>query len=506
MEKIAIIDLGSNSARLVLVNVHEGGYFAVFDELKESVRLAQDMQNDGFLRPSRVAQTIRTLQMFRRLCDANKVSKIYAFATAAVRSAKNQRGFLDEVQAKCGFRLEVLDAETEAQLVYQGVINSLDVPKGLIMDMGGGSTQFVYYNRKNLIHHATVPYGAINLTDMFKNEELKPSERAQKIADFFKSQLDEIEWIKDVEPETRLVGVGGSFRNLGKISRMIKKYPLDMTHNYVLTRQEFFGVYNNLKTFDLDKTMKIKGLSSVRADIFPSALAAMSALFEIIPFEDMVISGSGLREGAMFRYAVPTTNEKPISDILGHSIYTILNFYNENIKHAEHVYNLSTQLFKQLRVLHKLPRAYVRVLRVASMLHDIGNQIKYYDHHKHSAYIIINSNLYGISHKDLVMSALVVSMHRKGDIDTSLFMKYKDMLTEEDIDAVMKLGVIVRIAESLDRSMSSVINNIACDVLGDSVIMKTDSTNNEECFLEIKDALTAVPEFKKYFKKNLQIL
>lgn len=506
MEKIGIVDLGSNSARLVLVNVHEGGYFAVFDELKESVRLAQDMQNDGFLRPSRVAQTIKTLQMFRRLCDANKVNKIYAFATAAVRSAKNQKGFLDEVQAKCGFRLEVLDAETEAHLVYQGVINSMDAPKGLIMDMGGGSTQFVYYNRKNLIHHATVPYGAINLTDLFKEEALKPSERADKVAAFFKEQLLKIDWWNELEPDTRFVGVGGSFRNLGKISRMVKKYPLDMTHNYVVSRSEFMGVYNNLKTFDLDKTMKIKGLSSVRADIFPSALSAISALFSIVPFDDLVVSGSGLREGAMFRYAVPSTNDKPISDVLGHSIYTVLNFYHENIKHAEHVYNLSTQLFKQLRVLHKLPRIYVRILRVASMLHDVGNQVKYYDHHKHGAYIIINSNLYGITHKDLVMSALVVSMHRKGDIDTNMFMRYKDMLSDEDIDAVMKLGVIVRIAESLDRSMSSVINNLACDVLGDSVIMKTDSTNNDECQLEIKDALTCSPEFKRYFKKNLQIL
>ena len=103
------------------------------------------------------------------------------------------------------------------------------------------------------------------------------------------------------------------------------------------------------------------------------------------------------------------------------------------------------------------------------------------------------------------MSAMVSSMHRKGKLDASLFMRFKDLLTEEDVEAVMKLGVIVRIAESLDRSMSAVIETIVCDVLGDSVIMKTDS-NGKDCSLEIKDALSASPEFKKYFKKNLQIL
>ena len=177
MEKIAIIDLGSNSLRLVLVDILEGGYFSVVDELKETVRLAQDMELDGFLQPARVAQTIKTLKMFRRLCDANKVEKIYAYATAAVRRAKNQRGFLDEVLATTGIKLKVLDDDEEAQLVYQGVINSMDIPRGIIMDIGGGSTQFVYYNRKNLLQHITLPFGAVVLTEMFSKAGVSPQER-----------------------------------------------------------------------------------------------------------------------------------------------------------------------------------------------------------------------------------------------------------------------------------------------------------------------------------------
>lgn len=504
MEKIAIIDLGSNSLRLVLVDILEGGYFSVVDELKETVRLAQDMELDGFLQPVRVAQTIKTLKMFRRLCDANKVEKIYAYATAAVRKAKNQRGFLDEVLATTGIKLRVLDSEEEAQLVYQGVINSMDIPRGLIVDIGGGSIQLIYYNRKSLLEHATLPSGAVVLTDMFKGDGISPIERAEKIEAYVTSQLENIPWLKELAPDTKLIGVGGSFRNIGKISRMLKKYPLDMTHNYVVGNNEFTSIYNNIRPLDLDKTMKIRGLSSVRADIFPAALSAVNAIVRYIGAEEIVVSGGGLREGAMFKYAVPSTNDKPISDVLGHSIYTLLNFFGENIAHAEQVYNLSIQLFKQLKVLHKLPRAYVKVLRTAAMLHDCGNHIKYYNHHKHSCYIILNSNLYGISHKDLVMAAFVASMHRKGDVNPVEFMKYRDMLTEEDVDAILKLGVIVRIAESLDRSMSNVITNITCDVLGDSVIMKTESEG--DCSLEVKDAMSCLSDFRKAYKKNLQIL
>lgn len=504
MEKIAIIDLGSNSLRLVLVDILDGGYFSVQDELKETVRLAQDMEIDGFLQPSRVAQTIKTLKMFRRLCDANKVSRIYAYATAAVRKAKNQRGFLEEVSSATGIKLRVLDSDDEAQLVYQGVINSMDIAKGFIVDIGGGSTNIIYYNRKSLLEHVTLPFGTIVLTDMFKGSGVSPKEKTELMENFVRSQLDTVPWFKELAPDTKLIGVGGSFRNIGKISRMLKKYPMSMTHNYTVSEREFESIYGNIRVLDLDKTMKIKGLSSVRADIFPAALATINTIIKYCNFEELVVSGSGLREGAMFKYGVPSTNDKPITDVLGHSIYSLLNFFGENIEHSEQVYNLSIQLFKQLKVLHKLPRAYVKVLRTAAMLHDTGSRIKYYDHHKHSCYIILNSNLYGISHKDLVMSAFVASMHRKGDVNTSELLKYRDMLTEEDLDAIVKLGVIVRIAESLDRSMSNVITNISCDVLGDSVIMKTESEG--DCSLEIKDAMTSIEDFRRAYKKNLQIL
>ena len=221
MEKIAIIDLGSNNARLVLVNVMEGGNFVVFDELKESVRLGQDMERDGFLKPARVVQTIKTLKMFRKLCDAYKVDKIIAVGTAAVRRAKNQKGFLEEVQSTCGIKIKVLSAEEEAALVYHGVINSMDIPKGIILEIGGGSTKIIYYNRRNILAHETLPFGAITLTDLFASDGMKPEVQAKRIEDFFTEQLDKLPWLKEVDAEVQMIGVGGSFRNVGRSSRKV---------------------------------------------------------------------------------------------------------------------------------------------------------------------------------------------------------------------------------------------------------------------------------------------
>ncbi len=370
MEKIGIIDLGSNSARLVIVNLFSEGYFVVEDELKENVRLGQDMERDGFLKPQRVAETIKTLKMFRKLCDASGVSRIIAVATAAVRRAKNQRSFLDEIQASCGIKIRVLSAEEEAVFVYRGVINTMDMPKGLILEIGGGATKIVYYNRRNIINYATLPFGAVTLTGLFSGDGLKPEEQAAKIEEFFSEQLKKVEWIGEVDTEVQMIGVGGSFRNLFKISKMVHKYPLDIVHGYTMTSGEFDKVYDMIKVLDIDKKKKIKGLSAERADILPAALAIIKSFVSFFGFEKFMFSGSGLREGIMFNQALPLTEEKPISDVLNYSLTTLVKYYGCDVKHVEHVVNLSIQLFKQLRVLHKFPRQFLKVLKVAATLHD----------------------------------------------------------------------------------------------------------------------------------------
>ena len=138
------------------------------------------------------------------------------------------------------------------------------------------------------------------------------------------------------------------------------------------------------------------------------------------------------------------------------------------------------------------------------MLHDSGTSIKYYDYQKHSAYIILNSALYGISQREVVLAALVTSVYKTDDFSMSELVKYKEFITEEDVEVIRKLAIILRIAESLDRSMAGSVEGISCDILGDSVIMKTELKGDAS--LEIKEAMTASQDFRRIFKKNLDIL
>ncbi len=504
VEKIGIIDLGSNSARLVIVNLFQDGYFMVTDQLKESVRLGQDMEEDGFLKPARVADTERTLKMFKRLCDSSGVTRIIAVATEAVRRAKNQKSFLDQIQANCGIKLRVLTSEEEAVLVYRGVINTMDIPKGVILEIGGGSTKIVYYSRRNILNYVTLPFGAVSLTDRFSDPSMKPEEQAAAMEKFMTEQLETIPWLKTMDPDTQMIGVGGSFRNLFKISKMVKKYPLDTVHNYVMPVEEFTPVYDMIKVLDLDKKKKIKGLSAERADILPAAFATISAFVKYTGEEKIVFSGSGLREGLMINQAVPSTQDKPLTDVLSYSLTTLVKWYDCDEKHIDHVLNLCVDLFKNLRVLHKFPRQNLKILKIAAALHDCGMRIKFYNHQKHSCYMILNASLYGATHRETVLAAFTAACHKREDINMADWNRYRDIVSDDDLEIVRKLGVILRIAECLDRSGCGCVKSINCDILGDSVIMKTEVEGDAS--LEIRAAQEAAGEFRKAFHKNLEIL
>ena len=504
VEKVAIIDLGSNTARLLIVEVSENGYFQVVDQLKEAPRIGEGMEKEGFLKPQRIQATIKVLKMFRRLCDVNRIDRIIAVATAAVRRAKNQRSFLDEVAATCGIKLRVLSAEEEAIYVYRGVINTMDIPKGIILEIGGGSTKIIYYNRRNLLNYETLPFGAITLTELFEGENLSPAEQSEKIEEYVLEQLAKIEWLKNVDPEAQLIGVGGSFRNLCRMTKIMKKYPLRAIHNYVVGDSDFDHVYDLVKSLDLDRKKKIKGLSSGRADILPAALAAIKSFKKYMNLGDIVISGSGLRTGMLFNFAVPLTIDKPISDVLSYSLNSMIEFYGCNRQHVEQSVMLAVQLFKQLRVLHKFPRQYLKIVKIAASLYEAGKIVGFYNYEKHGAYMILNSNIYGATHRDIVMASFVAGSTGIDDVNAQDWNRYRDLLTDEDVDAVRKMGVMLRIATALDRSLSSVVKGINCDILGDSVIMKTEIDG--DATLEISSAMEVGSDFRKIFKKNLEIL
>ncbi|MEG1581687.1 MAG: hypothetical protein RR334_00815 [Clostridia bacterium] len=506
MEKYAIIMVNASHAKLVIAEVKNGIYFVVRDAEIEGVKLGLDMGKDLFLKKPQIEATINTLKSYKKICDMNGVTKIFALADFAEQNKpKNLYSFFDEVFTVTGFKFELLNDETQNTLLYRAIINTMDIPKGLIVDINADNIHIIHYNRRNILNSVVLPFGANTLLETFPLEELGKEGQEENIRIYLDNRLEELDFLSNLEDDITFIGTGMLFGDISKMVKKLKKYPVDIERGYVMSVSDITVVHEQIKPLLLDKTRKLRGTSEARADVFAVSLIIAEELAKSAKLDSITVGTASIIEGTLFEQAIPATLEKPISDVLGFSLVGQTSYFDQaNEKHNEQIYNLSMLLFKQLRVLHKLPRGYIKVLRAAAYLHDMGERVNFYNHAKLAFAGIVGSDIYGLTHREIVLSAFVVSLHQGGDLLASDWVRYAGILTDEDIDAVKKLGIILQIAEAFDRTKNSVIIDINCDILGDSVIMKTEA--NGDNYYEIKKALECYREFEKNFHKKLEIL
>lgn len=496
MEKVAIIEMNETNLKLVILDVIEGGYYNVFDKITENIKLGKYVSSEGIIPSNKVKETLTVLQMFRKVCDLNKVERIHAFSTSFIKDAKNQKSFFDEIYNNTTFQFSIFALEDEIKTIYTGVINFVDVPKGVIIDVEANHTNIIQYNRRTLMNVKTLPYGAVNLADQKVGYN--------EIIEMVKKDLQNVEFLKTLDEETVFVGAGSTMLSVGKLAKKVSHYPLDIDNNYILNKNIFEAVFDKVKDLDLDKTQKLKGISEDRADSLVSGMAIIKGVFDFINLNTVAISAGGFEEGLIYNYAVPETNEKPLSDMLSYSLETIRKFYDRPLSNNENVYNLAVILFKQLKVMHKLSRSYVKALRIASSMYDCGTRIAFENNSNYSFEIIVNSRINGVSHKDLLLAGFACKFQNLDNVVLADWIKYKDILNEDDLDAVRKIGVIIHLASNLDRSRSGNVIDVCCDILGDSIIMKT-VVKNDATF-DIRQGMKVCTDFKKVLKKHLQII
>ena len=219
--------------------------------------------------------------------------------------------------------------------------------------------------------------------------------------------------------------------------------------------------------------------------------------------ENVTVSTASTIEGVVLSNLVGTANEK-YSDLLQNSLDSYYEFKKEGLAINVHVYDMAILLFKQLKVVHKLPRAYVKPLKIASYMFDCGKFINFTNYQKHSFYTILNSDIAGATQKEILIAAFACTCQNLDNFNLPEIMKYKEILTDEDVDAIRKLGVLVNLAVNLNASRKNIISDIVCDILGDSIIMKT--VVNADPSFEIMQSMKISDDFKKIFKKSLQII
>ncbi len=476
-KSIGVIDIGSNSVHLVVGRYHNNDYFYIIDDVKVNVRLCEGFNETGRLQEDRMALGLETMAMFKRMCDTYELDTIIAVATAAVRKAENGAEFVSRVYDATGIAIQIIPGEREAALDYLGVVNAIDIQDGLMMDIGGGSVEFVLIQNRAMADAISLPFGSIDLAERFNLVDTISEKKLRALDAFLEEAFDKVSMFKQAKG-LPVIGVGGTIRNIGRIHRRQADYPLEIAHNYRMNVEEVRQIADLAADMDLEGRKALKGLSKGRADIFVGASHAVEKLMDYIQSPELIISNAGLRDGLLNEY-FGNDADNLIYNVFDHSLLNTMMNFEVNVPHAYHVYGLTKKLFEQLAPLHQLPdtASTARMIKASAMLHDVGIKIQYANHHEHSFYLILNAGLKGMLQKELLMTAFIALNHRtnkKVKVDE----EYMTLLTEEDKAQIEAMSLFLQIAEYLDRSMDGIVKDISCQIKGDIVEMRVLSTSH----------------------------
>jgi exopolyphosphatase/guanosine-5'-triphosphate,3'-diphosphate pyrophosphatase len=498
-ERIGVIDLGSNTTRLMVMGYTPHHSFKLLDEVRETVRLAEGIGSDGRLQPAPMERGIEVMKLFHSFCKATGVQRIVPVATSAVRDATNQAEFLLRVEREAGLKLRVLSTEEEAYYGYLGAVNSLDISDAFIVDIGGGSTEVTAVRGRAFLNSFSAPAGAIRFTERFVRSDPISNADFKALESAAAALFTDIEWLSRTEG-TSLIGIGGTIRTLVDIDQKANNYSLDRVHGYTLSRERLDAIIEMLRGMNLQQREQVPGLSRDRADIILAGAMIVQQLMKCGRFENITVSGQGLREGLFYEQFLVGETPPLFADMRGFSVQNLARVSNYTAIHAAKVRDLSLAMFDQLRTIHGYGEWERELLGYAAILHDIGTNISYYDHHKHGAYLIVNSALQGFTPREIALLALLVRYHRKGDPSIN---QYRDVLEDSDRVRVARLAALLRLAEYLERSKSQVVQGLQIEI-GESITARVRTVG--DATVEIWDANRSSGLFRKAFGKQIEIV
>lgn len=453
-QRIAVIDLGSNSARVVIMRGRTGYSFHLEDEIREIVRLREGMTGKG-LSEKAMTRGLSTLRLFKHFCDSVGVDHIIATATSAVREAANGEQFLERVEKEIGLTLRILNGNEEAYYGVLGALGAVALQDGVVVDIGGGSAQVSQVRGRRFIQGQALTLGALALTERFVRSDPIQKSDLKAVQTEIERQLDGVTWLKG--EKCPIIGLGGTIRNLAKIEATRQKYPLQSINSFALTAEALDGIIRQLSELPLAQRRRIPGLVRDRADIILPGAMVIRAVLNRLGRSELTVSESGLREGLFFEEFWRALPYPVVPNLREFSVLNLARFYDYQEAHTDHVRHLSRRLFDQLKPLHSYGAVEREWLDAAAVLHDIGTAIRYNDHHKHSQTLITNNGLPGYSPREEAMIALLARYHRKGAPAVG---EFAPLLQEGDAARLNRLSALVRVSEYLERGRSGVVKDV----------------------------------------------
>ena len=506
---VGFIDIGTNSVRLLVVRLHRNRAYTVIHQLKETVRLGEDAFRHQHLRPEAMDRAVSVLRQFAMLARAAGAHEIVAVATAATREAENQRVFLDRLQEEANLEVHVISGLEEARLIYAGVSSGLHIgnQKALFVDIGGGSTEVTVGTQAEHEYLTSLPFGAIRLSDEFLSHQTGSisMKTYEHLRSFIRTEAaQEIREMRGGKPSVA-IGSSGTIENLADVASYLS-YGEPGRCNEGLSFADLQKTIGYLRSMPLEERRKAPGLNPARADIIIGGAAILDVLMEETRVRELQVSPRGLREGLLAEYLRRHGHGDLVEgdSVRRRSVLQLGRRCNFDEAHAEATARLALALFDSGNEagLHNLDSGDRELLEYAAVLHHIGAFLTYNGYQRHSEYLIRNAELLGFDETEVAEIATIARFHR-----SAIPRANEHALSEFSAkrrEAIRICSVLLRLAESLDRSQAQVVGDARLErVSSDRAVLHVGVKKGWE--IELWSLETHRKAFARVFRSSLMI-
>jgi exopolyphosphatase/guanosine-5'-triphosphate,3'-diphosphate pyrophosphatase len=501
--RLAAIDVGSNSIRLVVAEAQPGGRYRVLDEERESTRLARALASTGKLDEESMQASLEALRRFKSIAAGMGVETVRAIATCAVREATNGLDFCRRVRNEIDLPIEIIDSDQEARLAFESVRRRFDLAgkNTLLADIGGGSTEIVLASGDLIEAIYATHLGAVRLAERFNSPHAWTQEEVVRMMRHIDRELRKCT-DKPAVPIHQLIGSGGTFTNLASIhlaSRGLSRLPAAGAR---LARADVRHLVDRLAKMAPKQRREVPGLNPDRVDIIVPGLGVIDSIMRRFRINTLHVHGYGVRDGLLLgmidRLQGVSGAKGPSSD---DQVDRFAEACGVDLTHARQVARLAGDIYDGLSKFFELPKADRRLLEAAARMQDVGYLISYDGHHKHSYHLILHSRLEAFSPEELEIVANVARYHRGAEPKQ----KHENFRGLEDDDRlrVTQMAAVLRLAGGLDRSHNQVVRSVQVIGTPDEVEFVVDSEEYPE--VDLWAARQRSQLFEKVYDAGLRL-
>ncbi|WP_262695267.1 Ppx/GppA family phosphatase [Kordiimonas aquimaris] len=431
---VAVIDIGSNSVRLVVFSGRSRVPATVFNE-KLMCGLGAEVGRSGLMDKNAIALAVSTLKRFKALCDQMQVTDTLVVATAAVRDATNGGEFVDLIRRETGFEISVIEGSEEARLAGLGVLSSDPDASGIVGDLGGGSLELAQVHKGEVLQTISLPLGPLRLMSKFGN-------KSRSIRKFLRAQFTAIDWLGEIDDQN-LYMVGGAWRNIAKLMMSEKSNPLPILQGYKSNRNELSSYCKRLSNLDPQNIPFASDIPVKRVEVLPTAAIVLSELLNATRAKNGIVSAYGLREGLIFDQL--TVSEKKFDPFI-HACRVLADERCRFAEHADVIYDWTRSLFKKEA---RKPKQQRKLHYAICLLSDIAWRGHPDFRAEKAVETILHGNFVGISHVERAYIAVALNQAYGAPIDAPHISHILNLLKIREIIEARMMGAALRLAQRL---------------------------------------------------------